>query len=69
MHNFPDKPHQGIRIDQIPVSGVGGLIFAIGIVLLALIGLPEARALGAVGLGGGVIFAGVLYFWHNQTRW
>ncbi len=35
--------HRGIRIDSIPVQGVGGLIFAAGSLLLLLIGVPAMR--------------------------
>ena len=69
MLSFPTRPHQGIRIDRIPIAGAGGLIFAVGIVLIGLIGLPETRALAVVGLSGGALLAAWLYFWHNQTRW
>ena len=38
------KWHSGIRIDKIPVTAtVGGLIFAVGIVVLAIVGVPEIR--------------------------
>ena len=42
---------------KIPVAGVGGLIFTIGIVVLALVGLPIAKwfLLGALILGVGVV--------------
>lgn len=63
------RPHRGIRIDRIQVSGGGGLIFSAGIIALALIGLPEARPLAALGLVGGAIVGAGLYYWHNQTRW
>ena len=45
--------HPGITMHKIPVFGVGGLIFAIGIVVVALIGLPIAKwfLAGAVVLG------------------
>jgi len=63
--------HRGPRIDAIPVVGVGGLIFAIGIVVLALVGLPIAKwfLLGAAILGVGV--AGALRFFrrvHPRTE-
>jgi UDP-N-acetylmuramyl pentapeptide phosphotransferase/UDP-N-acetylglucosamine-1-phosphate transferase len=49
--------HPGISIHKIPVAGVGGLIFAVGIVVLALVGLPIAKwfLVGAVILGVGVV--------------
>jgi hypothetical protein len=35
--------HPGPRIDAIPVVGVGGLIFTIGIALMFAVGLPIAK--------------------------
>jgi len=35
--------HRGPRIDAIPVVGVGGLIFAIGMVVMFVGGLPIAK--------------------------
>jgi hypothetical protein len=51
--NNPLRWHPGITIHKIPVVGVGGLICCIGIVVLALIGLPIAKwfLAGAVVLG------------------
>ena len=42
--------HPGITMHKIPVVGAGGLIFAVGIVVLALLGLPIAKwfLIGAV---------------------
>ncbi len=39
--------HPGITMHKMPVAGVGGLIFAIGIVVIALLGLP----IGSCGFG------------------
>lgn len=61
--------HQGILIDKIPAEGMGGFLFALGTALIFLIGIPAIRPLGLIGLAGGLFFAGILYFWHNQTRW
>ncbi len=64
--------HPGITIHKMPVAGtVGGFIFAVGIVVLAVIGLPFAKwfLLGAVILGVGVV--GILRFLrklHPQTE-
>ena len=35
--------HSGPRIDAIPVAGVGGLIFAIGMVVMFAVGLPIGK--------------------------
>jgi len=62
------KWHPGIRIDKIPVtSTVGGLIFAVGIVVLAIVGVPEIRGLILIGLPGGILFAVILYWWRNRN--
>ena len=56
---------------KIPVAGIGGLIFAVGIVFLAVVGLPFAKwfLLAAVILGVGVV--GILRLFrklHPQTE-
>ena len=52
--------HPGITMHKIPVAGIGGLIFAVGIVVLGLFGLPFAKwfLLGAMILG--VVVVGLL---------
>ena len=51
------RRHPGISMHKIPVAGVGGTIFAVGIIVLALLGLPIAKwfLAGAVILGVGVV--------------
>jgi len=63
------KPHRGILINKIPAEGVGGLIFAVGTVLIFTIGVPEIRQFMLLAVPAGGIVAGLIYFWHNQTRW
>jgi hypothetical protein len=64
--------HPGITMHKMPVAGsVGGFIFAVGIVVLAVVGLPFAKwfLLGAVILGAGVV--GILRLsrkMHPQTE-
>jgi len=64
--------HPGITIHKMPVAGsVGGFIFAVGIVVLAVVGLPFAKwfLLGAMILGIGVV--AILRFvrrLHPQTE-
>lgn len=60
--------HPGIRIDKIPASGIGGLLFTIATVVMFL-GIPEVREFMLVGVAGGIPMAALLYYWHNQTRW
>ena len=59
------KPHRGIRIDSIPVKGSPGLIFAIGVLAILLIGVPATREFAILALIAGLIVAGFLYWWHN----
>jgi hypothetical protein len=64
--------HPGITIHKMPVAGtVGGFIFAVGIVVLAVVGLPFAKwfLLGAVILGLAVV-GGLRLFRksHPQTE-
>ena len=74
MKNQPDEGpsrHPGITMHKIPVAGAGGLIFTVGIVVLALLGLPIAKwfLAGAVILGVGVV--GILRLFrklHPQTE-
>jgi hypothetical protein len=54
-------PHPGIRIDQIPAEGGGGLIFALGTVLIFLLAFPALRPVAAVAVLGGVLFAPILH--------
>jgi hypothetical protein len=55
------SPHPGIRIDHIPAEGAGGLIFAIGMVTVSLIGIPALRPVAAVALLGGLLLAPILH--------
>ena len=64
--------HPGITMHKMPVAGsVGGFIFAVGIVVLAVVGLPFAKwfLLGAMILGG-VVVGGLRWFrkLHPQTE-
>lgn len=57
--------HQGIRIDHIPAEGGGGLIFALGMVAICLVGIPALRPLAAFTVLGGIVLAPVLYRLHR----
>lgn len=54
-------PHSGIRIDRIPAEEGGGVIFALGIVVLFLIGVPAMRPVVALAALGGVLLAPLLH--------
>ena len=57
-----DSPeiHPGIRIDKISVEGGAGLLFAIGILVLFLVGLPPTRWFLAASVAVGAIIGIVL---------
>jgi hypothetical protein len=61
--------HKGIRIDEIPVDGVAGLFFVFATVFMFAYAIPAVREFLLITSIPGVIGAGVLYYWHNQTRW
>jgi len=55
-------PHPGIRIDHIPVTDTGGLIFAAGMVVIFMLAVPSFIPVVAAAVGGGVALAGFLYW-------
>ena len=61
--------HRGIRIDSIPVEGIPGLLFVIATVYMFLGAIPATREFLLISGSAGVLGAGLLYYWHNQTRW
>lgn len=63
-----NERHQGIRIDNIPAEGIGGLFFVVGVLLITLIGVPASRPFLGVALPAGVLVAALRYVWLNQTR-
>ena len=62
------KLHPGIRIDRIPVSGAAGLIFVVDALAIILIGIPQIRGFFPIMVVGGIVGAGLLHWWRNQTR-
>jgi hypothetical protein len=59
------SPHPGIRIDQIPAEGGGGLIFAVGMVAVFLLAVPALRPVAAVAVLGGLLLAPILHRLHR----
>jgi hypothetical protein len=54
-------PHPGITMHKIPVGGDEmGLVFAIGVVAMILLALPEARWFLALSLPTGVVLGIIL---------
>jgi hypothetical protein len=54
-------PHAGIRIDRIPAEGAGGLIFAVGSVMIFLMAFPALRPIAAAAAVGGLLLAPLLH--------
>lgn len=57
--------HSGIRIDRIPIEGLTGLVFVLGIMTLGLIALPPFRWLTLISLTCGALAAALLLLWRK----
>lgn len=64
----PDRRERPeINLSRIPVGGnAGGLIFAIGSVVIVIVGLPGIRWFTLAALVSGVLVAGVLFAWRRS---
>jgi ABC-type phosphate transport system permease subunit len=60
------EPHPGIQISKIPVKGVMGAVFAVGVVLMLLVGLPPVRGFLLISAPIGVIIGVFLYTWRKR---
>jgi hypothetical protein len=60
--------HRGILINRIPVEGIPGALL-IAVMMVAILGTPAARQFFLITGAAGVFWAGIIYWWHNQTRW
>ena len=56
------ESHPGIRMHKIPVKGGAGLLFAVGVMIMILWRLPEARWFLIAAVPVGIIIGAVLYF-------
>jgi hypothetical protein len=56
----PAKLHPGITMHKIPIKGPAGLIFTVGMLIIFLIRLPEARWFLALSLPVGIIIGVIL---------
>lgn len=61
------KPAQ-INWNQLPVKGVGGLIFAVGLLVLISVALPEVPKLLLPAVLIGVVAGLAVYFWRNRSK-
>ena len=60
MKNHRASIHPGITMHKIPVKGPVGLIFTVGVLIIFLLSLPEARWFLALSLPVGLIIAVLL---------
>jgi len=51
------KLHPGMSMHKVPVEGLAGLIFALGIVAIFLLGLPWFLPIAALSATGGLLLA------------
>jgi len=58
--------HEGPKMSKIPVKGIMGAVFTIGILFMFLVGLPQARFFALISIPIGVIVGIVLYVWHKR---
>jgi uncharacterized membrane protein YqjE len=56
--NSPPEPRSYFR-------GAAGLLVAVGVVLILLIGLPAYRWFFLISVAIGMVVAAILYFWHK----
>jgi hypothetical protein len=64
-----DDEFPGINISRIRVGGdLGGVVFVVGMVACLLAGLPETRGFFAGTLGGGVMVATGIAWWHRRHQ-
>ncbi len=60
--------HRGILTNEIPVQGFPGVLLT-AVMMVAILGTPAAWQFFLVTSAVGVMGAGIMYWWHNQTRW
>ncbi len=60
--------HRGILTDKIPVQGVPGALL-VAVMVVTILGTPAARQFFLITCSAGILWACLLYWWHNQTRW
>lgn len=65
MHSDLPK-HPGINTTRINPKGWVGLVFAVGVMFLFLIALPEIRWFFVLTLPFGALVGGTLYFLHRR---
>jgi hypothetical protein len=62
-----DDEYPGINISRIRIGGdLGGVVFVVGMTVCLLVGLPSTRGFFAGTLGGGVMVATAIAWWHRR---
>lgn len=63
---FPEHPHRGITMHQMPVGGdFPGLLFAVGSALIFLLAIPALWYVVAAAAVGGIVLALLLQVFHR----
>jgi hypothetical protein len=57
--------HPGITMHKIPVEGAAGLLFTVGVLVITLLSLPEARWFMALSLTAGAAI-GIILRWTSR---
>ncbi len=61
-------PHSGIRIDRIPAEEGGGLIFAVGTVVIFTVAFPALLPVAGLTLLGGMALAPALHRLYGRPH-
>ena len=65
MRTLEDQ-YPAINISRIRIGGdLGGVVFVVGTVACFLVGLPEIRGFFAATVGGGIMTAAIIAWWHR----
>ena len=52
---------------RLPLKGVGGLVFTIAIVALAIIYIPVLRVFLAIAIPAGIVISVGMHLWHKHA--
>ena len=58
--------HEGPNVSKIPVKGVIGALFTLGVVFMFLVGVPQARFFALISVAVGIVVGLILYLWHKR---
>lgn len=60
------EPHRGILVHRIPVEGLGGLLFALGMASVTIMAMPGLRPLALLSIAAGVLAAPLVHRLHSH---